>query len=111
MKESQVIEALSALSHETRLRIVRHLVVRGDDGDPAGAIGQAVDATPSKITFHISALERAGLVSSEKVSRQIIYRIKFDQIGQLLDYLMRDCCNSNAQVLACCGVSDSAKCG
>lgn len=110
MKESQVIDALSALSHETRLRIVRHLVVKGEDGDPAGAIGQAVDAAPSKITFHISALERAGLVNSEKISRQIVYRIDFEQIGFLLNYLMRDCCNTNAMVLACCGVSDSGKC-
>jgi len=106
MKEKQAIEALSALSHETRLRIVRHLVKKGEEGDSAGAIGTAVDAAPAKITFHISALERAGLVSSERVSRQIVYRIQFDQVGLLLNYLMRDCCNSNSTVMACCGVAD-----
>lgn len=110
MNETQVIDALSALSHETRLRIVRHLVVKGDEGDSAGAIGEKVDAAPSKITFHISALERAGLVSSERVSRQIVYRIKFDQIGLMLRYLIQDCCNNNAAVLNCCGVTDSNEC-
>lgn len=110
MNESQVIDALGALSHETRLRIIRHLVVKGEEGDPAGAIGLAVDAAPSKITFHISALERAGLVSSERVSRQIIYRVDFSKIGALINYLMRDCCNNNATVLATCGISGSDHC-
>jgi len=104
MNESQVIDALGALSHETRLRIVRHLVVRGHEGDAAGAIGQVVDAAPSKITFHISALERAGLVSSEKVSRQIIYRINFDEVGAMLSYLIKDCCGNDATVLKRCGI-------
>lgn len=110
MKESQVVDALSALSHEIRLRIVRHLVTKGNDGDSAGAIGSIVDAAPAKITFHISALERAGLVSSERVSRQIVYRMNFDQMGLLLNYLMSDCCNNNETVLACCGVAGSDDC-
>jgi len=110
MNEDQAIGALSALAHKTRLRIVRHLVTKGDDGDSAGSIGAAVDAAPAKITFHVSALERAGLVSSERISRQIIYRIQFDQVGLLLNYLMRDCCNSNTTVMSCCGVADSDDC-
>jgi DNA-binding transcriptional ArsR family regulator len=103
MNESQAIDVFAALAHETRLRIVRHLVVKGASGNSAGGIGEVVNAAPSKITFHISALERAGLVSSEKVSRQIIYRVNFDQMGALLTFLMRDCCNNDASVLATCG--------
>jgi len=102
MKESQAIDALGALSHETRLRIVRHLVTCGRQGNSAGAICEAVDASPSKITFHVSALERAGLVNSERVSRQIVYRVQFNQLGELLNYLMQDCCLGHADVLACC---------
>ncbi|MFK8078698.1 MAG: ArsR/SmtB family transcription factor [Granulosicoccus sp.] len=100
---------MGALAHQTRLQIVRHLVKAGSDGDTAGAIGTAVDAAPSKITFHISALERAGLVSSERVSRQIVYRITFEQLGCLLKYLMEDCCENNSTVLGCCGVKNSGK--
>ncbi len=110
MKESQVIDTLAALSHETRLRIIRHLVVKGETGDSAGAIGKKVAAAPSKVTFHVSALERAGLVSSTRVSRQIMYTVNFDQLGRVLNYLIRDCCKSNAAVLACCGVSDDRNC-
>ncbi len=102
MIESQAINALGALAHETRLKIVRHLITKGSAGESAGAIGQAVDAAPSKITFHVSALERAGLVSSERVSRQIIYRADYTQLGSLIHYLMHDCCKGNKQVLGCC---------
>ena len=110
MNESQAIAALGALSHETRLHIVRHLVKAGHEGDTAGSIGTAVNAAPSKITFHISTLERAGVVSSERVSRQIIYRIRFEQIGSLLKYLMDDCCKYHSTVLRCCGVKNVGKC-
>lgn len=110
MNESQAINTLSALSHETRLQIIRYLVKMGEKGDTAGAIGIAVAAAPSKITFHISALERAGLVSSERVSRQIIYRIAFEHLGSLLKYLMKDCCKYNSTVLACCGVKNVEEC-
>ncbi|MFK8081813.1 MAG: ArsR/SmtB family transcription factor [Granulosicoccus sp.] len=110
MNENQAIAALSALSHETRLQIVRHLIKAGVDGDTAGSIGVAVNAAPSKMTFHISALERAGLVSSERVSRQIIYRVSFEQLGSMLKYLMQDCCNYNLNVMESCGVTTIDKC-
>ena len=107
MNESQAILALGALSHETRLRIVRHLVKVGSEGDNAGSIGAAVNAAPSKITFHISALERAGLVSSKRVSRQIIYRIAYEQFGGLLRYLMDDCCKYDSNVMSHCGLKNT----
>lgn len=110
MNESQVIEGLSALSHEVRLRILKHLVVAGPEGDSAGAIGEAVGAAPSKVSFHISAMERAQLVSSERVSRQIVYRANFDQLGALIKYLITDCCKNDMTVLSCCGITQTKDC-
>ena len=110
MNEKQAVNALNALSHETRLRIVRHLVTKGEEGESAGGIGRIVDAAPSKITFHMSSLERAGVVTSQRASRSIVYRINFKQLGSLLEYLMRDCCNNNSTVLAYCGLNDTDNC-
>lgn len=107
MKESQAIEALGALGHEVRLRIIKHLIKQGDEGAAAGAIGKVVKAAPSKVTFHISALERAGLVVSTRVSRSIVYRVQFDQMGKLIGYLLDDCCQSNPEVLSKCSVGKS----
>ena len=104
MRESQIVEALSALSHEIRLKILKHLVTAGAEGSPAGLIGEAVSAAPSKVSFHISAMERAQLVTSERVSRNIIYRANFEQLGGVLNYLLEDCCKNDPTVMSCCGI-------
>ena len=105
MLEGQAISALGALAQETRLRIVRHLVRRGAEGAAAGEIGEALGAASSRLSFHLSALEKAGLVSSERVSRRIIYRADFARLGGLIAYLMEDCCGGHPAVLGCCGVA------
>ncbi len=102
MNESQAVEALSALSQETRLRILRFLVTRGEDGATAGEIGEEVEAISSRTSFHLSALEQAGLINRTRVSRNIVYRVDFQAIGGLIGYLVQDCCQGNAAVLACC---------
>ena len=102
MNESQVIKALAALSQETRLRILRYLVTKGATGASAGEIGQAVDASSSRSSFHLSALSRAGLITSTRKSRNIIYRVDFGAVGAMIGYLVKDCCKSHADVIACC---------
>ena len=108
MKEDQVIEALGALAQETRLRILTFLVTKGSDGASAGEIGEAVDAASSRASFHLSTLAKAGLVTAERRSRNIIYRVDFDAMGGMMGYLIKDCCNSHQGVLACCGASSKA---
>ena len=109
MNESQAVDCFSALAHEVRLGIFRELVAGGNEGVSAGAIGQAVGAAPSKVSFHVAALERAGLATAEKVSRQVIYRIDFDQVAGLFSYLLTDCCKGDEKVLSCCGLSVGCK--
>lgn len=110
MKENQVLNALGALSQETRLRIVRHLIIAGDEGDTAGAIGQAVKASASKASFHLAALEQAGIIKSKRVSRCIVYRADFAQLGKLISYLLNDCCRNDPKVLACCDLKAAKEC-
>lgn len=102
MKEVQVIEALRALSQQTRLRIVRHLVGRGDEGASAGELAAVVDATSSRASFHLTALERAGVITSERRSRSVIYRARFDRLGHVISYLLNDCCGAHPDIRACC---------
>lgn len=102
MNESQAINALSALSQETRLRIVRYLISCGDGGAAAGEVAKKVGAIPSKASFHLSALENAGVVNSERQSRKIIYRADFGNLGALISFLLNDCCNNHPNIRACC---------
>ena len=64
MDEKQVLDMLGALAQETRLQIVRYLVQRSAEGASAGEIGNQVEATSSRASFHLSALEHAGVISS-----------------------------------------------
>jgi DNA-binding transcriptional ArsR family regulator len=92
MNERQALNAFASLSQETRLRIVRLLVIAGLDGMPAGAVGEAMGASSSKISFHLSHLERSGLIQSRREARSIIYSAVYPVLSGLIEFLMRDCC-------------------
>jgi len=100
MDETQALNALAALAQDTRLRIVRLLVTAGPEGMPAGAIGEAVDATSSRLSFHLSHLEQAGLVQSRREGRSICYAAAFGTLSGLIAFLMRDCCQGRPEVCA-----------
>lgn len=91
MDESKALLCLSALAHETRLAIIRRLVPHGRHGLCAGAIGRQVKAPASRLSFHLSALEQAGLIGSRRESRQVIYWIEPAMLGGLINYLLTDC--------------------
>ena len=98
--ETQALEAFGALSQQTRLQMVRTLVVAGPDGLPAGAVGEAVGASSSSASFHLANLERAGLVTSRRVARSIIYAANYEALAGLVEFLMRDCCQGRPEVCA-----------
>lgn len=102
MEESQALRALSAMAEETRLRMLRFLVARGDAGAPAGEIGAAVGSSSSRSSFHLSALSRAGLLSAEKKARQVVYRVEFQALAALMSYLIEDCCGGHPDIVNCC---------
>jgi ArsR family transcriptional regulator, arsenate/arsenite/antimonite-responsive transcriptional repressor len=110
MKAPAVIEALGALAHEHRLAIYRLLVQRGPEGLAAGAIGQRLGLLPSSLTFHLQNLQRAGLISQRRESRQLFYSADFTAMNGLVGYLTENCCgNGNAQCSPNCAPSLPAK--
>ena len=102
MNEQEALGMLGALSQEMRLHIIRFLVGRGEQGAAAGEIAEEMGAISSKASFHLAALERAGLISSERQARKIIYRARIDSLGGLVSFLLNDCCDGHPDVLACC---------
>ena len=104
MRTGQVIDMLGALSQETRLKAVRYLVKCGDKGASAGQIGKHVKAAPSGMSFHLAALEHAGVVSSKRQSRHIIYNANLKNLGNLVSFLLNDCCDNHPDIRTCCGV-------
>ena len=111
MNESQAVVAFGALSQETRLRLLRMLVVAGPDGIAAGALAERADVSPSNVSFHLKELERAGLVTARRDSRSIIYNAAYDTLAGLIRFVMEDCCSGRPEVCApalassCCAPS------
>jgi len=108
MDEVQALRSFAALSQETRLEIVRLLVKAGPDGMPAGAVGDAVGASSSRVSFHLSHLERAGLVRARRDARSIIYSVSFDALSGLVRFLMEDCCQGRPEI--CQPIINAATC-
>lgn len=98
----RVLVALSALAHETRLDLIRLLMPRGDAGMPAGQIAQALGLPAPRLSFHLAALEQAGLLRSRKVARNVIYSVDATGMGRTISYLLNDCCADHPEVLAVC---------
>src|SRR5579872_5046697 len=100
MKKSSIITALGALAQETRLDIFRLLVQKGPQGMPAGEIGARLGQPPPTMSFHLSQLRFAGLVTSRRESRSIIYRANFKAMNELLGYLTENCCGGRSELCA-----------
>jgi ArsR family transcriptional regulator len=100
MKKLVVIGALGALAQETRLDIFRLLVQKGPEGLPAGEIGARLGQPPPTMSFHLTQLKFAGLVSSRRESRSIIYSANFKAMTDLLTYLTENCCGDRPELCA-----------
>jgi ArsR family transcriptional regulator, arsenate/arsenite/antimonite-responsive transcriptional repressor len=108
MKKSSVITALGALSQETRLDIFRLLVQKGPEGMPAGEIGDRLGQPSPTMSFHLNQLRFAGLVSSRRESRSIIYTANYKTMNELLGYLTENCCGGRTEL---CSPEFASSCG
>ena len=111
MKSAAVVRALGALAQEHRLATFRLLVQAGTDGMAAGAIAERLGVPASSMSFHLAQLANAGLVTSQRRSRSIIYAADYAAMNQLMGFLTENCCDGvpcNADV-TCTPASDTAK--
>ncbi|MCA9473115.1 MAG: metalloregulator ArsR/SmtB family transcription factor [Nitrospirales bacterium] len=94
MDIQEAIIAFDALSQETRLRVFRLLVEQGRDGMPAGALSVALGIPHNTLSFHLSHMNNARLVSSRRQGRSIIYSAHFEFFTDLIRFMVEDCCRN-----------------
>ncbi len=64
----------------------------------AGVVARKLGVTAANVSFHLKELERAGLVSGNRIGRSIIYRAAFGQLAELIRFLTEDCCSGHPEV-------------
>lgn len=93
MDIQEAITVFDALSQETRLRAFRLLVQAGPDGLPAGVLSAELGTPHNTLSFHLNHLSNAGIVSSRKEGRSVIYSANFDVTRDLIGFMVKDCCS------------------
>lgn len=100
METDSAANAFAALGQGTRLELLRTLLAAGPNGLAAGDIALRLGVAASTLSFHLRALEQAGLIASTRQGRSLIYAAQLEPLRRLLGFLTD----------ACCG-GDPARCG
>lgn len=109
MESEEAILVFAALAQSTRLDAFRLLVKHEPNGLPAGEIAQTLAVPANTMSAHLGVLTRAKLITFERHSRSIIYRVDLERVRGLVIFLLKDCCQGRSELcepllaeLACC---------
>lgn len=100
MELKNAVAALSALAHDGRLSVFRMLVQAGPEGLAAGEIARRLDVPPNTLSSNLNILSNAGLIDSRREGRSIIYTARYENMTELLEFLMQDCCAGSPEICA-----------
>jgi DNA-binding transcriptional ArsR family regulator len=100
MESTDAIDVLVALGQPTRLEAFRLIMRHEPDGLPAGEVARLLDVPQNTMSTHLAVLSRAGLISSERHSRSIIYRAELERVREIASFLVSDCCNGRPELCA-----------
>lgn len=90
IKEATLL--FDTLSQETRLSVFRMLVEAGSGGLSAGTMSKALQTPHNTMSFHLNHLSNAGIVTSRKEGRSVIYTANYEMVKNLIAFMIKDCC-------------------
>jgi len=96
METTRAVGALSALAQASRLQVYRLLVQAGPEGMAAGDLADRLDIPANTLSFHLKALNQAGLVQTRPEGRFIFYSANYEQMNALLGFLTENCCGGKS---------------
>lgn len=100
MESTAAVARLSALAQDSRLAVFRLLVRAGREGLPAGEVGRTLGIPANTLSAQFAVLANAGLVTSRRDGRSIVYAADYGGMSDLLVYLMEDCCQGRPEISA-----------
>lgn len=97
MRTKHALKALAALAQESRLAVFKLLVRYGKKGLSAGEIAEKLGIPAATLSFHLSQLSNANMVTSRKEGRTIYYAADFECMQELLTYLLERCSDAASE--------------
>ena len=97
MELFNALEAFASLSQETRLRVFKLLIEYGRDGLIPGKVAEKLKIPDNTLSFHLSHMSKAGLVTSKKNGRSVTYFANTDLIEDLISFLQQNCCEKESK--------------
>lgn len=88
----QATTVFESLSSAVRLDVFRLLVKQGLDGMVAGEIASKLNIPANNLSFHLKAMNHAGMVNVVQEGRYQRYRANLTLMFALVDYLTEECC-------------------
>ncbi len=110
MDTSFTSQAFAALAQDTRLKVFQVLIEYGSKGLPAGEISSRLDIPHNTLSFHLSHLKQAGLVSCKRQGRSVIYAANTEIIQGMIDFLQSNCCIHEDGPKSACAVPEKFQC-
>jgi ArsR family transcriptional regulator, arsenate/arsenite/antimonite-responsive transcriptional repressor / arsenate reductase (thioredoxin) len=94
------ILGFAALAQETRLKVMRLLAACAPSSLSAGELAAELGQLPSTLSFHLAALEQAGLIQSTRQGRHVVYTVQFAGLRALFTVLTETCCSGQPELCA-----------
>jgi DNA-binding transcriptional ArsR family regulator len=82
----------SAMGSEARLKVLKTLVRAGQAGLTVGEIQERTGIAPSTLAHHLRFLAAGGVVEQEKAGRSTINRACYDELRNLAQFILAECC-------------------
>ena len=98
MDKIESLNALRALSQETRLDTFRLLVKLAPNGLAAGEIAERLGVVQNTMSAHLGVLARSGLIQSRRKGRIVEYAVDYEAVRGFLAFLMKDCCQGEPEI-------------
>lgn len=100
MELENAAAAFTALGQTTRLELLRSLLFAGPNGMAAGDIAARLNVPASTLSFHLRALEQAGLIAATRQGRSLIYAAQLHALRSLVGFLAEACCGDLATIVS-----------
>lgn len=92
MELFESLEIFASLAQETRLKVFKLLIEYGREGLTPSRIAEELKIPDNTLSFHLSHMAKAGLVTSKKNGRSLTYFANTDLIENLISFMQENCC-------------------